>query len=148
MRRVPPGRILPLLAAAALSASAAYALRIGVKPGSAVQFTIPEEVSWSPDPVWPPCAATALLREGPAAGSELRLLRLKARCGVPERAWAGPASIVVVKGRLAVRAGDLKTTLRPGGSAFLPARTPHSLRSGTLLRDTWLLVSVEAADGR
>lgn len=133
-----------LTAALALAASGAAALKIGMKAGAAVRLAEPSELEWKPSTQLPPGAEYHLIREDPETHGIQVLARFPAKYAVPEHAHPCDETIVVLKGKLWIRAGDLERVLAPGSYAVLPAGVPHELRAKTIMRD---VVFIAATSG-
>lgn len=128
-------------ALAAALASAAGALTVQPKPGSALLLRGGRQLRWEKAPELAPRAERHALRDDGTVRQSL--VRLPARAAVAERALACDQSFVVLRGRLRVRAGGLERDLKAGDYAAIPPRVPHALEAATWWRAvvySWVVV--------
>lgn len=135
-------RILLVVALTLFVPAASSALSLGLKKGVAVRI--------EPHPVFtvrdglPQGAVAARLREDPATGAVHELWRVPSRWVWPEAAYKHDVVIVVLSGKIRVRAGTLVRDLSEGGAAVLPAGTRFEVSSRTWLRRPLFLVATNA----
>ncbi len=126
-------------AAAAMMAVSAAALRVQPPPGSAVILGASSDFDWRPPGHLPPGAEYHLVREDPKSHAIHAIVRFPAGYDVAEHVHSSDETIIVLRGKLWIRAGGLERTLKAGEFAVLPAGAPHELKSRTWWRKTWFV---------
>ncbi|MDE2291424.1 MAG: hypothetical protein KGL53_05020 [Elusimicrobia bacterium] len=121
-------------------AAPAAALSIGLKRGSAVRIE-ERPAAWTAAAGAPAGARSVLVRQDPDTSHREELWRVVAGWRWSEHVEKSSVVIVVVSGKLRVRAGTISRDLRAGGTAVLPAGTPFELAARTWFRDTRFVLS-------
>jgi quercetin dioxygenase-like cupin family protein len=103
--------------------------RITPTKGSAVLLRSHRDLDWKPAMHLAPGAQYHLLREDPQNHGIQTLVRFPKRYTVPEHTHTGDETLLVLKGKIEVRAGTAVRVLHPGDYAVLPKGVPHTLRS-------------------
>ena len=117
-----------ILAAAAISYSAGLGLGLGIGHSGLVVKKA-EDIRWSASRSLPPGAEFTIIREDPITKGVEILARFPRGFKLPLHNHSHDETIVVVRGKLVIGILDQETVLGPGSYAFLPAHTPHTLRT-------------------
>lgn len=114
--------------AALTAALAAVALAQQQLPtGRETAFKSASEMDWKPSTNLPPGAEYHLVREDPATHGIQAVVKFPSGYAIPPHAHESDETLVVLRGRLRVRAGLVEKTLGASDYALLPAGVEHEI---------------------
>ena len=93
--------------------------------GRELTVKTPSDFDWKPSTNLPPGAEYHLIREDPATRGIQAVVRFPSGYSFGSHACDADETIVVLKGKLAVKTGDVERVLEPGGYAAIPAGLEH-----------------------
>lgn len=129
------------LAPAVLAAVAAVAVAQSPLPtGRDVALRRSAEFDWKPSTSLPPGTEYHLIREDPATRGVQAMVRFPSGYRLPSHSHDSDETLVVLKGKLHVRAGTVEKVLHAKDYAVLPAGVEHEM-SVRGWGDCWALLT-------
>jgi quercetin dioxygenase-like cupin family protein len=125
-------------------AGAAWGFKVTPKPGSALIIQTGSEMEWKAPTNLPTGAEYHLLREDPHTQGIQAIARFPSKSAIPEHTHTVDETIVVLRGKLLLKAGDIEKTLKAGDYAVIPAHVPHEMRADTWFRKVSILTTTNA----
>ena len=121
-------RLFAALAAVALACSATRLSGEGPAP-AAVFGSGSEESGWKPSTNLPPGAEYLLIREDPATHGVQALARFPSGYAVGPHSHGYDETLVILSGKLELKADGASRVLSAGDYAVLPANLPHEMKA-------------------
>ena len=97
----------------------------GLPTGRELVVKAAADLDWKPSTELPPGAEYHLIREDPVTRGIQLVVRFPSGYSVGSHACDADETIVVIKGKLAVKAAGLERVLGPSGYAAIPAGVEH-----------------------
>lgn len=114
-----------LLAVALIAVTAAA--QTPIPTGREVSIRRPSEFEWKPSTNLPPGTEYHLVREDPVTHGVQAIVKFPSGYSLPLHSHDADETLVVLKGKLRVKAGELEQVLSPPGYTALPAGVEHEL---------------------